>query len=614
MVGHRVPSGWLVPPDAVPTAQSPALTAAVDKPGWRKTTITRLGDTALILLAGAGIPLAWQATLLGYLPPTPLARTHWPLALLMALACGGCLSRWLANHYAVRLTSRMGLLLAGTWLSINAICWWLRASPIMAPAVTLCYLGTIALPGWWLVMPFTQPGTGRRLTVTGVLLLPVAAWFCLMRGTGPDGAGRPIVVCASWSVADFVRSRDTTPDRDPNSHEFGDPVDAASDDFPGFRGGEMAGTIGGVRLARDWSVRPPRLAWREAAGGGWGGFAVAAGRAFSHEQRGEQETVVCRELLTGRELWAGGDEVRFTSATTGDGPRDTPAVAHGAVYSLGATGMLVCRDAKTGERRWSTKVLEDQRASNLFHGLSGSPLVVGELVVVSAGGPHGHSLAAYHCDTGKLCWSGGDDPAGYGSPQMCTLAGVQQILIFNRPGVAAHDPRTGRVLWSLPWTNSQESNCSQPVPISDDRVLLSTGYGKGSVLIGLSRTAGGGWSAVPRWTSRALKTKFSTAVISGDYAYGLDEGVLVCLDLADGSRRWRAGRHGHGQLLLVGNLLLVQAESGEVVLVEAAPDGYREHGRLPGLAGKTWNYPALASRWLLVRNDREAACYELPLE
>lgn len=530
--------------------------------------------------------------------------------------------------------------MVAAWLGVQIVCWRLRASPMIAPAAALGYLTTTAWPGWCLAAPFLRISPRRRLMIAGGLLLPVGAWFCLMRAGGLDGAGRPIVVCMASMIhqpaTDFMRSQGGERDYGQNSYEFcytmagrrsldahATPAtsdaarfatDAATNAFPGFRGGDSAGAVTGVRLDRDWSARRPRLVWRQAVGGGWGGFSISDGRAYSHEQRGEDETVVCRDLLTGRELWAKGDAAHFASAAAGDGPRDTPAIAHGQVYSLGATGILTSRDALTGERRWATNVLAEHRASNLFHGLSGSPLVMGESVVVSAGGPRGHSLVAYHCRTGQLCWSGGDDPAGYGSPQACTLTNTHQILIFNRPGLAAHDPRTGRVLWSCAWTNSQETNCSQAVPIGDDRVLLSTGYGKGSVLIGLSQASDGGWFAVPIWTSRALKTKFSTPVIAGNYAYGLDEGVLTCLDLADGSRRWRAGRHGHGQILLVDNLLLVQAESGEVVLVEASPEGYCERGRVPALAGKTWNYPALAGRWLLVRNDREAACYELPVE
>jgi outer membrane protein assembly factor BamB len=593
------------------SCQTLAILTAAGRADRKLRLADCLGSAALIALASVGVPIGWQATLFGCLPPAALARPRWPVVFLVMFLLTVGLAHWLASRRAERLTWRIGLPLLGAWLLVQAIWWRWRASPMIAPTVAAGYLVTSVWPGWCLAMPRTRLTRARRLMVAACALFPVGAWFGFMRADGLDGAGRPIV-SVRWSL-ETPANASPTADISPISPSTNAP-ETLSNDFPGFRGGVSAGTITTVRLARDWSARPTRLVWRQSIGTGWGGFSVADGRAFSHEQRGNRETVVCRDLLTGRELWADGESARFESPTTGDGPRDTPALAHGRVYALGATGWLTCLDAVTGRRHWATNVLADHHSSNLFHGLSGSPLVVGDLVLVSAGGPHGNSLAAYDCRTGNLRWSGGDDPAGYGSPQRCMLAGTSQILIFNRPGLAAHDPRTGRLLWSFAWMNSQETNCSQPVPVGDDRLLLSTGYGKGSALIKVLRSHAGNWFAEPIWTSRGLKTKFSTAVVHGGFAYGLDEGVLTCLDLSDGSRRWRAGRHGHGQLLLVGTLLLIQAESGEVVLVEASSERYREHGRLPALAGKTWNYPALAGRWLLVRNDREAACFELPLE
>lgn len=307
-----------------------------------------------------------------------------------------------------------------------------------------------------------------------------------------------------------------------------------------------------------------------------------------------------------------GDDARFSSPMAGDGPRATPTVCGGRVYSLGATGILNCLDAATGDQQWSVDVMADNGASNVYHGLSGSPLLLGERVVVSVG-QHDHALVAYHAETGHRIWHAGSDPAGYGSPLACRLDGFEQIVILNRPGVAAHDPATGGVLWTFPWANDQETNCSQPVPISDDRMLVSTGYGKGCALLQV-RHAEAGWSAEAIWTSRQLKTKFASAVVRGGFAYGLDDGVLACIDLANGSRRWRAGRYGHGQVLLVEDRLLVQCEDGDVALVAADPAAHRELGRVRALAGKTWNYPALAGSLLVVRNDLEAMCFELPLQ
>jgi outer membrane protein assembly factor BamB len=249
-----------------------------------------------------------------------------------------------------------------------------------------------------------------------------------------------------------------------------------------------------------------------------------------------------------------------------------------------------------------------------MHGLSGSPLVVDRRVIVSAGGGQGKSLAAYDRDTGRRVWRAGGDPAGYGSPLLCTLAERRQIVVLNRPGLAAHDVETGRVLWTYAWQNSTETNCSQPAPYGEKRLFVSSGYGKGCGLLEVDRSETGEWQVRCLWATRSLKTKFASAVLYEGHAYGLDDGILCCVDLADGRRRWKAGRYGHGQVLLAGDKLIVQAESGEAALVAADPAEHRELGRFAALAGKTWNYPALAGRWLLCRNDREAACYELPLE
>ncbi|HEV3022741.1 MAG TPA: PQQ-binding-like beta-propeller repeat protein, partial [Pirellulales bacterium] len=270
-----------------------------------------------------------------------------------------------------------------------------------------------------------------------------------------------------------------------------------------------------------------------------------------------------------------------------------------------------CLDRSNGTCRWTIDILADNGASNLFHGLSGSPLVVDGLVIVSAGGRAGKSLAAYDFQTGNCVWRSGDDAAGYGSPQLCSLADHDQMVVLNRSTLAAHDPLTGRVLWSFPWENSTGTNCSQCVPLAG-RIFVSSGYGKGCGVLELTPNVAGDWSVQPVWTNRNLRTKFTSAVARDGFSYGLDEGVLCCIDLADGTRRWRAGRYGHGQLLLAGDKLVVQAESGEVALVAAEPDAWREFARFAALADKTWNHPALAGRLLLVRNDREAACYELP--
>jgi outer membrane protein assembly factor BamB len=235
-------------------------------------------------------------------------------------------------------------------------------------------------------------------------------------------------------------------------------------------------------------------------------------------------------------------------------------------------------------------------------------------VIVSPTGSGGPSLAAYDRESGKRVWTGGTDQTSYSSPLLAELHGVPQVLLFTSAGVDSHDPGTGRVLWSFPWNNGRV-NCSEPVPNAGGpgRVFVSTEYDKGSGLFQVERSAAGQWSVREIWQTRKMQTKLTTAVVYQGHVYGLDKGILACLDLKSGRRLWKEGRYEHGQVLLAGDLLLVQAEVGEVVLVAPSPDGLRELGRLPALSSKTWNNLALARGRLLVRNDREAACYELPL-
>ena len=260
--------------------------------------------------------------------------------------------------------------------------------------------------------------------------------------------------------------------------------------------------------------------------------------------------------------------------------------------------------------------------------MSGSPLVLDDLVVVSAGGKDGKSLVAYHKDTGERVWRGGSSPAEYSSPLITTLAGVPQILIFNYGSVAAHDPNGGELLWQHPWPSGAQC-VSQPVPLPDDHLFVSSAYGIGCKLFQIAHDADNQLKATLVWETPRLKAKFTNVIHRDGYIYGLDDGVLVCLDLVDGQRKWKRGRYGHGQIILVdapppaggkrgdsdqNSLLLVSAESGDVLLVEVNPNESKELARFPALASKTWNNPALAGPYLLVRNDREAACYELPLE
>ena len=383
-------------------------------------------------------------------------------------------------------------------------------------------------------------------------------------------------------------------------------------DVPQFLGPNRDGIAPAAKLSRDWQATPPKLLWRQPVGAGWSAFAVVGGRAYTHEQRGEEEAVTCYEVLTGRLLWTHTNAARFFQWQGGEGPRATPSVDRGQVFAIGATGLLDCLDAATGARLWSRDILRENRIENLIWGVSASPLVFDETVVVTGGLTNGPTVLAYRRATGEPLWQSGADKASYASPILATLAGRRVILSVNAASFTAHDAGTGAVLLNHPWSDEKWPKAAQPVVLADDRVFLSAGYGLGCQLLEIRAGADGGLTATQLWKNLRMKTQFNSAAARDGFLYGLDDGLLACVEIATGERRWKGGRYGSGQTLLVDDLLIVQTEAGAVVLAAAQPEAFAELGRIPALSSKTWNYPTLAGRYLLVRNDREMACYELP--
>lgn len=380
------------------------------------------------------------------------------------------------------------------------------------------------------------------------------------------------------------------------------------DDFPQFLGPARNNAVRGAGLSRDWS-HPPRQLWRQPIGLGWSSFAIVGRYAVTQEQRGEKELTICYEAQTGNARWEHANDAHFSEWQGGDGPRATPTIANGRVYVMGATGILDCLDGATGGVIWSRNILADAQGGNQTYGKSCSPLLVDDLVVVT-GSSRGPSLMAYHAADGSPAWQGGSEHPGYASPVLATLSGVRQILTINSDSAASHDVTDGHQLWRYDWPGSMPKNVN-PIPLDGERVLISAGYGLGTTLLRI-QSIGGTLGVTPQWTSRHLKPKFANNSVRGNHVFGLDDGVLTCLDLSTGKRMWRDGRYGFGEVLLADDLLIVQTEPGDIALVDASPDAWRELGTFKALDGKAWSCPALSGHYLLVRNDHEAACFELP--
>ncbi len=419
------------------------------------------------------------------------------------------------------------------------------------------------------------------------------------------------------------------------------------EDFPRFLGPDGTASLDRPRLDPDWTARPPQLAWRRPIGAGWGGFAICDGHAVTLEQRGEEEVLACYDLGGGEPEWQVAVTARHQTVLGGTGPRSTPTIRDGIVFATGATGWVHAVDGATGRVLWRKNVLDDlgidaaAHAAAVAWGRAGSPLVTDDLVIVPGGGPltgppsptkasgtapdaarptdgAAVALVAYDRATGARRWTAGDSQISYVTPRLMDVAGRMVVVTVNEAAVAAYDPADGATVWSFPWPghSNSDASCSQPRLVDDRRLLLSKGYGVGAVLFEAEPATPANVAPTfrPLWSRpNQLKTKITNVVVHDGHAYGLSDGIHECVSVADGTRAWKGGRYGQGQVLRVGPLLVVQAEAGEVVLVDCMPGQHRVRGRIAALDGQTWNNPALSGNRLLVRNAEEAACWKVPL-
>jgi outer membrane protein assembly factor BamB len=376
-----------------------------------------------------------------------------------------------------------------------------------------------------------------------------------------------------------------------------------------FRGARRDGKYDEGSISTSWPANGLPVLWKQPVGVGHASFVVADGKAYTIEQRRSQEVVAAYDINNGRELWTQKWNASFADST-GDGPRATPTWDQGRIYALGATGELRCLDANSGAVVWGKNILKDNAAQNLQWAQAASPLIVDDKVIVLPGGANGKSVVAYNKNTGAPVWKVLDDQQAYVSPMLVELAGRRQIVVVSSFRVVGLAPENGALLWSYPWDTDMGINVSQPIVVDRNRFFISSGYGKGAALVEV-KGSGNSFTASTVWENKNMKNKFNSSVLHNGYIYGLDEQILVCLDVNTGERKWKDGRYGFGQVILAGNHLIVTSEQGDVALVNASPDKYTEVARFKGLEGQTWNYPAIAGGKLLVRNSNEMAAFDI---
>jgi outer membrane protein assembly factor BamB len=569
----------------------------------------------------------------------PKARSVWPALLLVVLGVACSLS---INLMALDPENMPLMALFMTYMWGPPLCallllgWWLLRgpAPLGARLVVTGAAAAIAVGSWFAVDPSMHsylwmqglpgavgaaalallvPARLSGVRVAAALLLGVAALlpWGLWRLNGMTGSYAKDVAFRWQPTAEQAALAYTTksgPSLGESSTEV--PAAAGLADWPGFRGPHRDGVV--AAGTGDWSA-PPREAWRHPVGPAWSSVCVVGDRLFTQEQAGPEELVTCYLVADGRPLWRHAEAARHADNESGPGPRATPTFHDRKIYALGAEGLLTCLNAGDGTRVWGADLRTATEKGDKVPGwgMAGSPLVVGDKVIVHPGVKDGPRLLAFDAKTGAPAWTAPGGANTYSSPQLAELAGVPQVLIVTSAGLFSHDPETGQELWKSPCAVEDFSpTCTQPLLLPGDKLVIGgSRIGMPSRCLQVAHGADG-WTVTEVWKAK-FSPSFNDFVHRDGFLYGLDSGRLVCLDAATGKQRWKDGNFGAGQLLLVGDKLLVQAEAGEVHLVAATPEGFREVATHEALTDKTWNHPVVANGRLFVRNGREVVCFDL---
>ncbi|MEO2090747.1 MAG: PQQ-binding-like beta-propeller repeat protein, partial [Gemmataceae bacterium] len=562
--------------------------------------------------------------------PPRWPRRVWPGAVVLAVVLAMLLvppfviERWSAQYLMMMVTPVIAI--------AGAMVWWSRLAGVSRAdrwAVIACFVIPFGILAGELAVQGIPPMAPAVYGVPFVLALWVG-WLVVSVPFGP-AVRRPgvfVAILVGWAAVACVRLESTDSHMVPElawrwtpkpedafavikgqrqtAETKAGTIEVKPGDWAEFRGPNRDNRLTGVNLDPKRFGQAKEL-WKVPIGPGWGSFAVVGDRLFTMEQQGGNEAVVCLDADTGKLVWEHTYPAKFTDQNAGVGPRSTPTVSGGRVYSTGATGKLTCLDAATGKEIWTKDYAADADGwrPTTWWGYASAPLVRHGLAIVFTGnGKKGKGTTAFDADTGKVVWQAGKGYHGYSSAQMLTFAGVEQVLMASNYGIEAFDPKTGAVLWEHEWLQAQGNRTAQPAILGDGELLLGTGVGfLASRRLKVMKTDAG-WQVQKVWQSVQPSPYYNDGVVHAGHYFGFSGAKFDCIDMADGQEKWSAGtRYGNGQVLLLAdqNLLLISQERKSltddrvsVFLVEANPEEFVPVAELPTIRGKTWNQPVIA--------------------
>ncbi len=564
------------------------------------------------------------------LTPPPRSLRLWPAAAILALQF---FVQWGYSRFAttnIQSGIELGVipLVGAILLSI----WWLAASRtrwldrvlgyvlFLAAIAGVVYTQENISYGAMLLtyaVPTITTGIVVLLLVTTWLRWPIRRWLLVVYIIGCcamhmamrfESIGGNLAPEVSWRWNPSRIERSGAMARSETHGTAALPEQVTPEDYPAFRGPARDGCLTGTKFSTNWST-PPHEVWRREIGPGWSSFIAIGDYLFTQEQRGPDEVVTCYRAATGEEVWTNKVAALFDD-DMGLGPRATPTFDQGKLYTQGATGFLQCLDAATGNTVWKRDLKEDAGCKTPGYGFAGSPLLVGDLVVVFTCGPEGKGAIAYKRATGDVAWLSGHKTSTYSSPQLVHIGDLPQILMNGQWGLQSLNSETGAPLWEHAWNTKTYPIGTQPVVLENTFLIGSTGS-TGSRLIKAEKN-GDQWVATQEFATKTFRPYFNNSVAHKGYCYGYDDQRIACISMKTGQRQWEGDKCG-GQLLLIADMdvLLILTEKGLVVLLKAVPERCTEVARFQALKGKTWNHPIIAHGKLFVRNSEEAACFQL---
>ena len=377
-------------------------------------------------------------------------------------------------------------------------------------------------------------------------------------------------------------------------------------DWPQWRGPARDGISRETGLLASWPKEGPRQLWAaHGLGEGFSGVSVADGRVYTQGQRGGRHYVTAIDVNTGAKLWetvAGGS----FNESRGNGPRGTPTVDGARIYTLSPDGVLACLDAASGKVAWSQNVLQKFRGSVPSWGISESPLIDGDRLIVMPGGRDG-SLVALNKADGALVWKSGTDGAGYSSAIISEFEGVRQVIAMNESAVVGVRADNGQQLWRYTEVANQTANIATPI-VSNGRVFVSTEYESGGALLKV-----GAKSVSEVYFTRNMRNHYSTAVLVDGVLYGFNSAILTAMRFDNGEVLWRNRSVGKGSVAYADKHLYILGEDAILALVEARSDEYREVSRFSLKQSRypTWAPPVIADGRLYVRNQDSVMAFDV---